>query len=602
MRFHREKWNAPDGIGLSHLFKAGSFGALVVICTLALHAVRFADHTGLAEAGMVGGLAAAAGLIALLALLAQRRTIQRQGQEMLIEAVEALSEGFALYDADDRLVICNRKYREIYNCTSKTLVPGARFEDVVRQAAIHDRFFVGGEDIEAFVARRCREHRNPGLPTEQRLAGGRWVQVSERRTRQGGTVGVRTDITALKRAEAMMRDAMETAERANRAKSRFLAAASHDLRQPLHAMGMFVGALAERARGREAGEIIGSLRTTLGALENMLNALLDISKLDAGVTEPAVAEVPLLPLLNRLHAEFRPQARAKGLDFRMVECSASVRSDPVLLESLIRNLLSNALRYTVAGKVVLGCRRRGSGIELEVWDTGIGIAPGQMGEIFQEFQRLDQSAAPGSEGAGLGLAIVERTAKLLGHRLTVRSEVGRGSLFGVTLPLLRRRAAAAAALEGPRAEPGPGPLGGSTLLVIDDNQAVLEGMRRLLTGWGCQVLTATSGEQALAQLDGGPPPDLLIADYRLQAGTGIEAIARLRQTIGALVPAILITGDAALARHGERIEGGLPVLLKPVQPAKLRALLSFTLTQSTLTVPAAPAAPAAPAVRWRAGP
>lgn len=585
MRHQRSGGKRGGGLHRHPLFVAALIVLLALLSALALQGLGFAGRLGLSGGEWFGALAAAAA-VGLLALLVQRQLMLRQSQERLIEAVEALSEGFALYDADDRLVLCNRKYREIYRCTSNLLVPGARFEDVVRASAAAGRFALGPEEVETFVARRCREHRNPGLPTEQKLAGERWVQVSERRTSQGGTVGVRTDITALKRAETMMRDALAAEEQANRAKSRFLAAASHDLRQPLHAMGLFVGALAERVEGLEAGEILGNLRTTLGALDEMLNALLDISKLDAGVTKPALAEVALGPLLRRLHAEFGPEACAKGLDFRIVECSASVRSDPALLESLLRNLLSNALRYTVRGKVLLGCRRRGNAVALEVRDTGIGIPPAQIEEIFEEFRRLEPVGTNGvgtngagvnaARGAGLGLAIVQRTARLLEHPLTVRSMPEKGSLFGVALPLLRARVPAAPEVGARPAMPASQPLGGRRVLVIDDDGAVLTSMRGLLSSWGCEVRTASSLAQALSSLDGAPPPELVIADYRLQAETGVEAIAEMRRVLGRPLPAVVVTGDSALVRRAGRLDG-LPILLKPVPPARLRALLNFAL-------------------------
>jgi signal transduction histidine kinase/CheY-like chemotaxis protein len=490
-------------------------------------------------------------------------------------ALAAHSEGFALYDANDRLVICNDRYRAMFADAAPNILPGVGFEELLRTSVAGLKADLGDFDRDKYVARRIAAHANPGKPFETRLFDGRWVQIRERRTEEGGIVCVVTDVNAIKTAEAAMRTAMEQAEQANQAKTRFLAAASHDLRQPLHALGMFVAALEERVRGRETRQIVENVGLTVEALESLLNALLDISKLDAGAVRPEFADLQLAPLLQRLHAEYVPQAREKGLRFRLVPSAASVRSDPALLESVVRNLLSNAIRYTNSGAVLVGCRRRGTHIVLEVRDSGVGIPPDQIANVFREFYRLDEVTGNSAPGAGLGLAIVERTARLLGHRLEVQSELGRGSIFRIELPQVEA-ADRISATARPTELLGD-PLRGCSLIVIDDDRLVLESMRRLLEGWGCRVLAAGSAEAALIGIDAFGMPDLIVADYRLRIGTGPQAIEAIRRRLQNRTPAIIITGETGRGEPGDLATAGLVVLRKPIAPAKLRSLLSHSL-------------------------
>jgi signal transduction histidine kinase len=362
---------------------------------------------------------------------------------------------------------------------------------------------------------------------------------------------------------------------ANRAKSRFLAAASHDLRQPMHALGLFVAQLNQRVTDPETRHLAGRVEAAVTALQGLLDALLDVSRLDAGVVTPTLADVPVNPVLERIENAFAPDATDRGLRFRIVRSRLGVRSDPVLLERILLNLVANALRYTTQGGILVGCRRRGERVRIEVWDTGIGIAPEHQQAIFQEFYQIANPERDRSKGMGLGLSIAARLARLLGGRIEVRSVPGRGSVFAVEMP----RAAGIAAPAPAPAMPGD-QLRGAVVLVIDDDMLVRESVAGLLTQWGCVVAEAGSGAEAssvMAHL--ARAPDAIICDYRLpQAETGIHVIRRCRAQAGFEVPAALVTGDTTPERLREAQDSGFALLHKPLQPARLRVLLEYLVT------------------------
>ena len=376
-----------------------------------------------------------------------------------------------------------------------------------------------------------------------------------------------------------LREQKEAAVDANIAKSRFLAAASHDLRQPLHALGLFVQALQETPLATRERQTIGNIRRSVDAMEELFNSLLDISRLDAGVVQPHVATIPLASVFDRLRFEYAPVARQKRLSLRVVKTSLFVESDPSLLARLIRNLLSNAVRYTDAGGVVLGCRRLAGEVRIEVWDTGKGIPADRHEEIFQEFYQLD-SAEAGSlwKGLGLGLAIVRRLAKLLNYRVAMRSTVGKGSVFSITLPRGRLE-------DYVQAESSPESaafdLSHALVLVIDDEAAVQEGMATLLRKWRCDVLTAGSGVEMKNKLvEIARLPDLIVSDYRLRGGeNGIQVVEMLRSEFNIEIPALLVTGDTAPDRLRDAEASGLPILHKPLNPARLRTLIANLLRE-----------------------
>jgi signal transduction histidine kinase/DNA-binding NarL/FixJ family response regulator len=363
-------------------------------------------------------------------------------------------------------------------------------------------------------------------------------------------------------------------EAANLAKSRFLAAASHDLRQPLHALNLFVAQLRSEADPMERSRVTAQIDASVTAMNDLFNALLDISKLDAGMLAPELTSFPVAHLLQRIERTFAPAAQEKGLRLRMVPSDAWVRSDPILLERILLNLVSNAIRYTDRGGVIVGCRRRGGELRIEVSDSGIGIPEDQRGNIFGEFYQLAASERDRRGGIGLGLAIVDRLCRLLDHRIELASTLGAGSRFAVSLPLVAAPQEPIDYAVAPRALVDPA--SGKLVVVIDDDALVLDAMGGLLRRWGCLVVTAESESAALAGLAGDDRcPDLIISDYRLAGGrTGIEAIRRLRNTFRALIPAFLITGDIAQERLSEASANGFHLMHKPVSPMALRAMLN----------------------------
>jgi signal transduction histidine kinase len=365
---------------------------------------------------------------------------------------------------------------------------------------------------------------------------------------------------------------------ANLAKSRFLAAASHDLRQPLHALGLFVAQLRGHMKSAEGGRLVERIDAAVLAMNELFNALLDISKLDAGVLAANITEFPVAQLLRRIESTFADAAREKGLSFQLVNSSAWARSDPILLERIVLNLVSNAVRYTAAGTIVVGCRRRGDSLDIEVWDSGPGIPEDQQRNIFGEFYRLAGDNTHG--GLGLGLAIVDRLCNLLGHPIRLVSTVGKGSRFSATVP----RAAARAEIVQPPAPPAlVDATRGKLVIVIDDDALVLDSMGGLLRSWGCRVVAAATPDEALVDLDPGERPDLIICDYRLADGqSGITAIADLRKAFGAQVPAFLMSGDIAPERLREARESGHLLLHKPLRAMALRAMINRLLKSSSM--------------------
>ena len=375
------------------------------------------------------------------------------------------------------------------------------------------------------------------------------------------------------------------ADHANLAKSRFLAAASHDLRQPVHALGMFIGALRSHKLPRRTVELIDHMDRSISGLDSLFASLLDISKLDAGVVESHVAALPLQPLLARICRDLQGEAAAKGLRLTLVPTSAAVMSDPVLLERALRNLIGNAVRYTETGRVLVGCRRRGDQVRLEVWDTGPGIAEDQREAVFEEFYQVANPDRDRAKGLGLGLAIVRRLTAILRHPLELESWPGRGSVF---------RIEAARAIWAAETElPDPANLAGlksGLILAIDDEGLIRTAMAELLRSWGHRVVVAADGDGAIAALEGLAGPDLIVCDYRLRDGAnGVDVIRTLRREFGRGVPALLVTGETAAENLREAVASGFPILHKPLSHARLRAAVT-----SLIRRPAPPRAPGGP--------
>ncbi|CAN7596310.1 Sensor histidine kinase RcsC [compost metagenome] len=378
-------------------------------------------------------------------------------------------------------------------------------------------------------------------------------------------------ISQLREQTARAEAAQHAAEDASRAKSVFLASASHDLRQPLHAMGLFLVSLGRTGLDERQRQLVAHIEASSGAAREMLNSLLDFSKLEAGVITPRARAFRLQPLLHKLENEFAPQADARGLVYRTRDTTAMLYGDPTLVELVLRNLIANAIRYSRQGGVLVACRMRRLHAVVEVWDTGIGIPAAQHRDIFREFHQLGNPERDQRKGLGLGLAIVDGLARTMRTRVTLGSRPGRGSVFRFNMPL-----AWGTPEEAPR-PPAPHSLDGLRVLVIDDDAAIRTAMSELLAAWQCECRTAESEEVALALLPSFTPA-LILADYRLRGHrTGQEALDAIRQRLGRHVPAIIITGDTAADRLRTAHASGTALLHKPVVPQELQAAIDALL-------------------------
>ena len=370
------------------------------------------------------------------------------------------------------------------------------------------------------------------------------------------------------------RAAKEAAEAANRAKSSFLAAASHDLRQPLHALGMFSQALTERTRDADGQLLAQRITTSVAALEALFSALLNVSKLDAGVIVAQPCDFAIRPLLDRLAEECLPELLERGLKLGIVCGDAVIRSDPLLIERILRNLVANALRYTQQGGIVIGCRRRGSTYSLEVWDSGPGIPAAQRARIFEEFYQIGNPGRDRTRGLGLGLAIVRRLAEILGHAIDVQSREGHGSVFRVRVPAGNPQAVLTN--EAPALVTGA--LAGRRILVVDDETEVREATVDLLSQWGCIVVATADASGAQRAYAGRLGPEAMLVDFRLGDGIdGLETIAVLRRTFGLATPAVLVSGESGTLELARIQASGTSLLHKPLPPARLRSLLAHLL-------------------------
>ncbi|HGE2392754.1 TPA: NahK/ErcS family hybrid sensor histidine kinase/response regulator [Pseudomonas aeruginosa] len=380
----------------------------------------------------------------------------------------------------------------------------------------------------------------------------------------------------LEELNRQLRQARDAAEAANHSKDKYLAAASHDLLQPLNAARLLVDTLRERGLPAAELQLVERTHLALEGAETLLTDLLEIARLDQSAIRPDLDDYSLDELLAPLASEFEEVARAAGLALRARIPRLAVRTDARLLSRILRNLLSNACRYTERGSVLLGARRRGGKVRLEVWDTGRGIPADQLQAIFLEFNQLDAGRASERRGVGLGLAIVDRIAGILGYRIEVHSTPGRGSLFAIEVPLVRKPARPAPGEAIARVSAGD-PLPGRRLLVVDNETEILFSMSALLGQWGCEVLTATDLEGARKALD-GRAPDAILVDYHLDHGaTGCQLLGALREDDGAEIAAVMITADRSDDCRRALARLGVPLLNKPLKPGKLRAALSALL-------------------------
>jgi signal transduction histidine kinase len=397
-----------------------------------------------------------------------------------------------------------------------------------------------------------------------------------------GQVRLRTDqlktaLSRLEQANSELVLARDAAELANRFKTRFFTAVGHDLLQPLHAARLTLSAMLDGERNREQQRLGGQVDHALSSIEELLKTILDLSKLEAGVTEPQIRLIDVECLFEDVTSDLAPIARAKGLSLGHRPTRLMVRSDPLMLRRIVQNLVANAVHYTDKGRIRLLARRRGLRVRIEIWDTGPGIPPAERDRIFEEFQRGTASETARVGGFGLGLSIVQRMSEALDHDLGLCSRMGRGSCFTVTTPFSTMREPQRAV--EPAVAPGYG-LPVSQVLVIDNEPTVVEAMRALLTRWGCVVRVASSAED-VEQLFADTPdysPDIVLADYHLNRGqTGVAVVSDLRRRLGLEVPAIVISADRSLTQASMSEWGAFELLRKPVKPAELRALMLYAI-------------------------
>ena len=378
-------------------------------------------------------------------------------------------------------------------------------------------------------------------------------------------------------ATAELQARKEEAEQANMAKSRFLAAASHDLRQPMHALGLFIAELGQHRLEARPHRLLDQIAASAGAIETLMDRLLDISKLDAGVMQPSIRGFPLKPVLERITRLQKHVATEHGITLRLHAIDCWVSSDTMLFERIIFNLLNNAFHHGNGGRVLLACRRRGDRIVIEVRDNGPGIPIESQNIVFQEFVQLHNPGRSRDQGLGLGLAIVRRLSDLLGLDLNLRSAPGKGSVFSISLPLVPEVETLDSRSEKTRESEY---LQGLRIALIENDPLVLSAMESLLDSWGCTVFPGTKLEDLLAVLPSNAPPDIVISDYRLSKGSGLEALAALRKRYGAALPVALVSGDTAPEVLRRCQQAGVPLLHKPVRPARLRAFLSHSISRA----------------------
>ncbi len=568
------------------------------------HAMRFAEH-------LLASAIGASSSRLVLSLMLKRRNLSsnaalqvvdeasaaiQQNRALLQHALDHAQQGFTVFDRNLRLLACNQAFRDIFDLPDELTQPGVPLGEIITHNA--ERGLYGADLGDDVIAQRINSLVYDTAPVRLRLpTKGLVVDIRSNTLPDGGRIITYTDISesvaseeALERAnETLERRVQErteeltkvnaelirakaTADEANLSKTRFLAAASHDILQPLNAARLYTSSLVERVRGEEPRALARNADLALDSVEEILTALLDISRLDSGALKPEFAPVAIDDIFRQLKIEFEPIARAKDLPLTFVPSSLSVRSDRRLLRRLLQNLVSNAIKYTPQGRVLVGVRRKAGRVRIEVWDTGIGIPASRQKQVFREFQRLDQGAVI-ARGLGLGLSIVERISKVLDHRVALVSEPGKGTMFSLEL----QAAPAAAAAPAGRSAPAPvaSQLHGLHVLCIDNEPAILGGMRTLLEGWGCRITTAADDAAALKALrKAKAEPDVVIADFHLDNVDGLQVIRALRGAFGREMRAVLLTADRTAELRQQAAAMEVAVLNKPLKPAQLRAWLS----------------------------
>jgi len=486
-------------------------------------------------------------------------------------ALQSIDLGVALWDAQDRLVLCNRTFTDLYGFVAPRIVPGLPYSEFLRLIADTREFAIDGS-VEHWIGHSLQFYRNNEM-AEQLLADGRCFEVTAKPAGESGSVTTVQDVTVLKRGERALRKAKELAETASTAKSRFLSAANHDLRQPLSTLKILIYNCMTTDEEAQRKDLLHAMDVSVSIMEDLLGALLQVGQLDSGRIVPRFTSFPVSRLIERLSIEYSHQAREKGLQFRAVMSHVTIKTDSALLERILSNFIANALRYTSYGKVLLGCRRVGSKLRIEVWDTGCGIPKEYEKRIFDEFYQVANQGTRQKKGLGLGLNIAQRLAQLLEHKIEVRSVVGRGSMFAIDVPLGDIWTSEIGVAE--ISEGIGGQFSGLKVLMVEDNEQLRQAQQQLLERWGISVTAARDPEHAIEVAKAmEEPPGLLLVDYRLPEGIpGTEVIRNVCEALGGDVPGIIMTADTDPALISEIKSLGYPVLIKPVSPPQLRVLM-----------------------------
>lgn len=490
------------------------------------------------------------------------------------QAYDHIDFGLACWDTDGRLVLANRRFRDLHGLIANSVVPGTSIRAFVTMIARSGEVMIDGprhvwviETLSDFKNERSRDYR---------LADGRWIEASTIHFAEGSILRVH-DVTQLKSSAHSLRQAKEVAETANLKKSRFLRAANHDLRQPLATLKILVYSSFGVEDEEKRRELLHSMDVTIGIMDEILGSLVQIGQLDAGRIAARITHFQLRQVLEPLAIEFRPQAEVKGLKMSVVASCETVRSDRALLGRILSNLIANAIRFTETGKIVVGARKRGAMLDIEVWDTGCGIAEDQFEMIFEEFHQVAEQSRGRQRGLGLGLNIAHRLSMLLDHDINVRSWQGRGSVFSVRVPLGN-------IWQSDLGEPEISErIGGEFLqvkvLVVEDNEPLRRTVCDMLQGWGVEVTEASDSERAFALFESGAHHfDLALVDFRLPSGrAGTDVLKELCAIAGREIPGIVATADNDPALINQIRAQGLPVLIKPINPARLRSAMHHLL-------------------------
>ncbi len=526
----------------------------------------------------------------------------RHNRDLLQSAIDHVRQGIAVFDQELNLICWNRQFRVLLGLPTHHGRVGVPLSDLLRQ--ILSEQGVSDDVIEGEIDKRIENLAVTHLSFQEWLnERSTALDVRSSAMPDGGIVVTFADITETVDAQEALVRSNETLERrvrertqelttlntqlekatseaqaANIGKTRFVAAASHDILQPLNAAKLFASSLVERLSGGENEKLVRNVDASLEAVEEILNALLEISKLDAGAMKTEITSFAIDEILSPLRTELEPLAKSRGLELSILQSGTFVRSDRKLLRRLIANLVSNAIKYTHKGSVLVQCRKAGRNVKIEIIDTGPGIPVDKQEVIFQEFTRLEKTTG-NEHGLGLGLSIVRRIAKVLDHELSLKSAVGKGSRFSVRLPIAAEKPVSVSRLR-PK-QPVTAALGNLNVMVIDNDQTIIEAMVTLLSGWGCQVLTAKDPENARAKMKNAKTlPDVILADYHLDDSDGLALIELLRKDARRSIPAVLITADRSKKVIDQAAQQAVGYLRKPVKPAGLRAAIAHVLART----------------------